>query len=328
MRIAYMPFTHLAESTARKLYTLFGPVAVYQPMKIRIPETLSALAAAGLVELRTPITHDEERLAAALTEFTNWVQMNPASSSAGAGFFGARQGTVPFFDETVINRIRTDIRHHGEAGGRSDDPDALFRARLFLALAQENDMAVDSLRRDLGKVRDMEQAFIASLEDADETSFHRGVLNNGVWEEDAGAKHTIQRLRSWSTLAAFDPPQIMVTNSPAVIETLSEHLGENTGLKKWIQCKIPLIEADSPPVLMTRLAGLATGNSLDATESSELERCFDKEASGPFAPVTLYLAANWTPERFIGQMSETAPHEKEGQVARPCRHTLILLVAK
>ncbi len=328
MNVAYMPFTHISESIARRLYALVGPVAVYQPIKSRIPEALPAMADAGLVEIRTPVPHDEERLTAALREFFNWAQMNPASSSAGVGYFGARQGTVPFFDETVINRIRTDIQHYGESDGRSDDPDALFRARLFLALAQDNDMTVHSLQRDLGEFRAMEQAFIESLEDTDETSFRRGMVKSGVWEEDAGARHTLQRLRYWGTLAAVDSPHMMVTTSPAAVDALLEHLGETTGLKKWHQCEIPLPEADSPPALMPYLNDLAAATSPETAEPSELERCIDKTTSGPVAPMTLYLAANCTPGQFIGQMIEISPREEECQGTGPWRHTLILLVAK
>ena len=48
--------------------------------------------------------------------------------------------------------IRTDIQRHGKSNDQSDDPDALFRARLFLALAQENAWPIDAIYREPGRL--------------------------------------------------------------------------------------------------------------------------------------------------------------------------------
>jgi hypothetical protein len=117
---AYMPFAYLSEPTARILTALVGPVVVYQPLKANIPESLGALAMQGLVEIRTPITRDDDRLRAALSEFNEWARMNPGKSTPGAGFFSQRQGEIPFFEETAVNRIRSDINRYGQSGGAAD----------------------------------------------------------------------------------------------------------------------------------------------------------------------------------------------------------------
>ena len=149
MQAVYMPFTYLSAATARSLAALVGPVVVYQPLQPNIPEALTELASQGLVDLRTPIIGDDDRLRAALAEFTDWARMNPGKTTAGVGFWGVRQGTVPFFDDTTINRIRSDIQRYRSSEARSEVSEAGFSARLFLCLAQQNDLAVAHLHHGL-----------------------------------------------------------------------------------------------------------------------------------------------------------------------------------
>ncbi len=106
---AYMPFTCLSEPTARLLTALVGRVVVYQPLKMNIPESLTALVSQGLVEIRTPITRDDDRLRAALAEFMHWARMNPARNDPGGRFFQPTTGGHSIFRR---NRRQPDPFRH------------------------------------------------------------------------------------------------------------------------------------------------------------------------------------------------------------------------
>ncbi|MBC2712385.1 MAG: hypothetical protein HGJ94_15795 [Desulfosarcina sp.] len=333
MTPAYMPFTYLSEPTARLLNALVGPVVLYQPLEKKIPESLSALASQGLVEIRTPMTRDDDRLQAALAEFTDWARMNPGRSTPGTGFFSARQGEIPFFDETAINRIRSDIKRYRQsdhlADHQSDETEVGFSARLFLAVAQENDMAADRLDHDLNRFKALEKDFLEVLKDADEAGFNRQTHGGTIWREDPGTKLTGQRIRAWAALAAADAklPELLVTTSSAVIDTLLETSGEALRLEKLADMRLCVPSAGTTPVLGRVLADLAVQETLPSADLSAFASLAAELASEPAVTVTLFVAANRTPATVISRVAPaTASPPEENGKPKSVRHTLIVLV--
>jgi len=333
MIAAYMPFTYLSESTACILASLVGPVVVYQPLKTIIPEHLQGLAAQGRVDIRTPMARDDDRLRAALAEFTDWARMNPGKSTPGASYFSQRQGDVPFFDETAINRIRTDIkRYHRSdplADHQTDETEAAFSARLFLALAQENDLTTDHLDHDLNRFNALEKDFLKTLADADETGFDRQSFGAGIWRDDPGAKLTGQRIRAWATLAAADSdlPELLITTSRAVTDTLVETCGDRLCLEKLTEIRLVPPSAGTAPALIRVLADLAGQASLPSADLSALKRLAADAAAVPAVTVTLLVAANQTPASVIRRMaSATTIPPEENNNPNSVGHTLIALV--
>ena len=333
MKIAYMPFTYLSESTARILTSLVGPPVIYQPLKSNIHQGLNALASQGLAEIRIPITRDDDRLRAALAEFTDWAWMNPGKTTPGAGFFSQRQGEVPFFDETAIHRIRTDIKRYQHSGllanHETEKAETEFSARLFLALAQENDRATDHLDHDLDRFKTLEKDFLDNLTDDDETGFNRQALSAEIWRDDPGAKLTGQRIRAWARLAAADAatPELLITTSPAVIDTLLETHGDALCLDKLAEIRLDVPSAGAAPVLDKVLADLSGQASLSSTDLASLENLAADEAVETVMTATLFVAENQTPSRVIRRMAAATPSspEENGPSESVC-HTLIVLV--
>lgn len=326
---AYMPFTHIPESTARLLFALVGPLVIYQPLKSNIHPGLSELATQGIVEIRTPIVRDDDRLRAALTEFTEWARLNPGKTTAGAGFFGSRQGEVPFFDETSITRIRSDLKNYAASDSQADESEAGFSARLFLALAQDNDLAVHHLDNDLDRFNALEKNFLETLKDAGDAAFKRQAYGTALWREDPGAKLTGQRIRAWASLAAADDqlPQLLITTSLAVIETLIETHGEGSGLDKLADIRLPLPSDDAVPVLGKVLAELATGETPLPADLSAFALPAIEPASETCVSASLYAAANLTPASFIGRLVPAAAAPAQpSEPPTSARHTLIVLL--
>lgn len=336
MTPAYMPFTCIPESTARLLTALVGPVVIYQPSPRRISKALLSLASQGLAEVRTPLTRDDSRLNTALTEFMEWARLNPATATAGAGFFSVRQGEIPYFDETTINQIRFDIKQHRptdrqstsqadqQSGRQINETEAGFSARLFLALAQENDMATERLDHDLKQFKALEKDFLDTLKDADDAGFERQALGGAIWRDDPGAKLTGQRIRAWATLAAADakPPELLITTSPSVVDTLLDSRGEAIGLEKLADLRVPVPSAAEPAMLTQVLADLAASDVLSLADQLPANATIE-----PAVSLTLFGAINRTSASVIGQMA-TITAAPPSATANPesIRHTLIVLV--
>jgi hypothetical protein len=323
MNIAYFPFTYLSEPTARKLAAVVGPVAVYQPIEKNVSDELNQLAAQGLVDIRTPMTHDDDRLRAALAEFTEWARLNPGRSTAGMDFLGARQGEVPFFDDTAIQQIRSDFRKYGRAEPPVDEPDDGFSARLFLALAQDNEQAVESLDQDLDRFKILEKEFLEDFDGADEAEFSRQAYGSTLWREDPGSRLTGQRLRAWARLAAADTllPDVLVTTSPAVIDTLLEYCGDAEGFDRLADLRLDLPDGAGEPVLSRVLEGLVDGSVAPAADSvAEGLRAGGDDGN---VRVSLYALAGQPPNAFVEELAVSAP-VRAGEATTG--HTLVVLV--
>jgi hypothetical protein len=329
MKAAYFPFTYLSEANARQLAWLAGPVVVYQPLETAIPAEMKDLEAKGLIEIRTPVTGDEDRLRSALAEFAEWARLNPGKSTAGTGFVGARQGEVPFFDETSVNRIRSDIKQHGQAGRSEAKTDQGFSARLFLALAQENDRAVSSLDQDLDRYQAMEKDFLKTLTDAEEAGFSRKAYGGALWREDRGARLTAQRIRAWANLAAADEtlPKVMITTSPAVIDGLLE-MGEKAGgLEKLADARLAMpdaipTETIEAPLLGRFLSGIGEGTI--ALSEDFRAAGWPAAASESGMAVDLYAAVNRSPSNWVERLVD--PDFVSSPAAKAAIHTLVVAV--
>lgn len=329
MKPVYMPFTYLTEPTARILSALMGPVVVYQPLENRVDDSLTALADQGLIDIRTPLTGDENRLAAALSEFTQWAGENPGRSTPGADYVGSQQGNVPYFDDSSISRIRSEIKQYKGRPADTNAQETGFSARLFLAAAEQNDRTTAHLDQDLKQFKALEQGFLDSLVDSDEADFSRRALGSQIWQEDPGAKRTEQRIRAWAALAAADPelPDLLITTSPAVVDTLVETKGEAINLEQLAMLRFPVVQADAPPILAKTLAELAQRPSLTADACEAITALSSDGLDDPALAVTLYAAIDCPPASVIGQMAPAGalPAEKKPSQGK-ARHTLILLV--
>lgn len=328
MQAAVMPFTYLSASTARMLAALVGPIAVYQPLQGDTPEHLTALAAAGAVDLRTPVTGDDDRLRAALAEFTQWARENPGRSTAGTDYLGARQGAVPFSDDNSIHRIRSDIRRYQVSAEPAAPSDAGFSLRLFLALAQANDHAVDRLDQDLDRIHALEDRLLAVLKDADDAAFTRRGTGNSLWRDDPGARLTMQRIRAWAGLAGRDahPPQWLVTTSAAVMEAIVDAHADGLQIAKLAAIRLPMPAPSASSLLVEALTALSTAESPTTVDLAAMPLpAVDAEQAGTVA-VSLFAAVQRTPDEVIRQLGPATDRPARPATASPARHTLLVLV--
>lgn len=330
MKPVYMPFTYLTEPTARILSALMGPVLVYQPLENRIDGSLTALADQGLIDIRTPLTGDENRLAAALSEFTQWAGENPGRSTPGADYVGSLQGTVPYFDDSSISRIRSEIKQYKGRPADTNAQETGFGARLFLAAAEQNDRATAHLDQNLEHFKALEQGFLDSLPQGDEAEFSRHALGLQLWREDPGAKRTEQRIRSWATLAVADsewPNCFIITTSPAVVDMLVESWDAVMSIEQLASIPLAIASDDAPLILNTVLAELAVRDFLTTDACDALVALKSDDPDAPAIVVTLYAAIDCPPASMLRKLAPAGARRAEKKTdPTKVHHTLIVLV--
>jgi hypothetical protein len=228
MHALFFPFTHIEAQALSAVAALLGagPV-IYRPSRWRIPAALSAWQAAGRLELRVPLSGDEEALRALWQDWQDWAaRLSHAERSAAE----LRPPGVPFCDPEGSDRIRSRLRAPDAAqqptGGREGAAGRLRRARLFLHLAEDHDLQQQAVAHSLQHCRDGEKRLLAALHGCEAAALPPLPANDLA--ADPGAWATAERVAAWCRLLAADPRQadpdeasaLLITTSAAVFSHL------------------------------------------------------------------------------------------------------------
>ncbi|MDM8525524.1 hypothetical protein QUF80_19315 [Desulfococcaceae bacterium HSG8] len=220
MKPIYFPFTYISEPVAEILASCFRQTVIYQPSSRKIPDIMRKWEDAGIIDIRVPVTGDEEKLDAIIRDYRNWANLHQGNDLS---LFKIRAGAVPFFEE-MPSQIRDDIRRGGETKASPEKPDPLFNARIFLCIAQEFDMQNREINNDLASFEKMEQELMKNLKGEDLQS---GIQHSdlGFPADDPGNYMPEERLKAWGYLMGHDleKSDIFVTASRSVFESLTDN---------------------------------------------------------------------------------------------------------
>ena len=298
-----MPFTYLDDRYVRKLTGALGPVSVYGPAPGVMPAHLLARAQEGLVDLRYPrIKADADDLPRALKEYKSWVDLHRGDIAAMAAAFKSRQGQPPLVDETNPTAIGDQIRALGRQDQRQQE-DPLFRAALFLAMAQEYDQQQDNVAME----QDMLSRLAGEASDRLEEGFG-AVTSTGkaVVPIDTGAFMTDRRLQSWAELAtredAPEPYMLFVTPSPSVFENLLDRWPQVRGPWRAVLKIAPTGAGESNPEALDALKDLAFARN-EATWRDDLDQA--DAAAENTADLVVYALIGIRPDQFAGHLLGT-----------------------
>ncbi|MFC1829088.1 hypothetical protein ACFL0O_05695 [Thermodesulfobacteriota bacterium] len=336
----YFPFTFIPDHVLQALFACFRHVAVYQPSRKNIPESMLRSVENGMLDLCVPTEADEDKLVELLKAYKDWANLHQGSEIA---FYKTFEEAVPFFDETSTSQIRSTIRkkiREEPAGEKPDSTkqDPLFQARLFLQVAQEMDMQKSGVIDDLLKLEEMEQKLFQELKG--DTAFSHRVRSDEkrYRADDPGSFMTQERLAAWSYLMQYDfqhtGPEnsgLFLTASRSIIEHI---LDRDTGMEA-------AYDFDEIPVSETRVEAMEEWRGRLAkylemmvekpwplSEDTGLEPCpegiCDKKIS-----LTIYVVPDETPGEFFGRfLKQTEPRTRQQDGGRRLRNTLIGLVRK
>lgn len=217
----YFPFTSLSPAARAALSAGFPTVAAYAPSPGLVHPSLSGAADDGIVEVRTPVSEDEERLAAIVAEFQEWGELR---GGADLGAFKRSEMEAPLLEEASAESLRSAIRKRVQGTSGPSGPAPLFQARIFLALAQRFDGYQGELDAELAATGELERVLAEGLHGDASVGIGGGFSGAAT---DLGARMTGTRLAAWSRLFSEAPAAApLVTDSPAVWEAVRSAAGD------------------------------------------------------------------------------------------------------
>lgn len=306
MKTVYFPYTAIAPGRAALMSAVWGPLTLLQPSPVAcLPETRQ-LQEAGLIEVLFPAMENPGDLPEALEAIEQWAAQHAGSNP---GILLEQRRTVPFFDSQSSSRIVTEIRAGGKDPLKEAEEEArqaLFRAQLFLLLAQKYDRQQAELAREIEALAEKEYQMMALLKGEDGVGRTRPVTALGP--ADAGLKARMDlRLKAWArvmttaagTAAGFPSggaEVLFLTDCPDVLVQAGERLPQ---MDHRLESRLPLPE-DSRPELAALPDWLA----------EPLRRSV--ENAGPLAQmeagIDLFEIPAMTVEAFLMRLSTRRPY--------------------
>jgi hypothetical protein len=315
--ICCMPFTYVDDRYMRKLTDALGPVSVYGPTPELMPGHMLAWAQKEMLDLRYPEGVQAGHLSRALQEFKVWADLHQGDIADMAGFFKSRKGQPPLVDETNPTSIGDQIRNFSRQASQ-EPTDPIFRAALFLAMAQEYDQQHDAVAQDMGAVMAMEQVMLARLagdaQDREEGFYASPAAENSAGSFDTGAFMTARRVQAWAELVCRDgcpqPFTLFVTASPAVFEHLLDHGAQVHGPLRANLVTGGNGAGDSNKTVLKALEALTCAKDPTAWSPDDSQ---DRIAGKNTADLVFYALAGISPHRFPYRL--LGPGSRIGQPA-------------
>jgi len=323
MNTAFFPFTYISPNLFNLLEAIFGSIIVYQHLSGIVPETMKPFQRDNRLQIRIPAPGHGAELLRRLKEYRKWAENHTFSQNE---FFKFQADSAPISGETHSFKIRDEILHRMEGKEQAPEPDQLFTARLFLALAHEYDSRHIEIENDLAKFKKKEDTLFYAL---------RGETLPGNQSGEKIPIHTdapksvmiSERLHAWSWLLLEDDslPEIYVTTSKEAFQTITDDTPGTDVLPGFDAVSFPLPPVDPKPGasdhLMSYLKTVAA--SAWSSEDAEKYQIYDDQAAR-HVTLTLVVFPDTPPgEIFTRHLKHTAL--APGKSAND-RNTLMALV--
>jgi len=333
MKPVYFPFTYIPTAIMESLRSCFRQLVVYQPSHRKLPETMQKWLTNGILDIRTPLKGDEEKLDAALNDFRAWINFHNGSEIAVLKTQG-----VPYFDDSLESQIRSTVKKKIQEPGSQNEStqgkrDSLFHVRVFLQFAQEYDIQNEGIHHDFDFLERKEQELIMNLRQGKEPFYQYLAGNKALFSEESGNYMISERLDAWARLMQHDPQgsALFITSSRLALEHLIEKAPESEMVVRFDA--IPVSENRVEKIerwmdrLMTHLDMLAAKNRSGATEG--IDKVPVDADSGRTVSLLIYLVPGTAPREFFARCidddaAQIRGKKKEGGY----KNTLLGLIEK
>ncbi len=324
----YFPFTCIPHAVAEGLNICFGRTVIYQPSLLKMSSEMHKLDEEKLIAVRRPVSGDESKLRGVVKAYRQWAENHQGSELA---FFKTQKDKAPFFEDTAVQQIRSDVRRRAAGEAEMPPPDYLFNARMFLSIAQaydEQHMALDS---DLADLQALEQEMLKNIRGSEDDEDQEMAARLARSHEDAGEYLTESRIRAWARLALHDPEAggLYVTDSRAVLDWITDNVPavELVAHVKGLSPRARWNESvgDWQVNLLARLTRVAAGEVADATEVA----LQPVPARGGRVSLQIFRITGEAPRMFWSRWTGVELPEKdeeEGERTAALQHTLIGLL--
>ncbi|MBU4316828.1 MAG: hypothetical protein KKF30_06090 [Proteobacteria bacterium] len=330
MQPVYFPLTYLSQKAARKAASCFSNTVVFQALKSSTePKSFEGL------ETVAPVSGDEESLLKAIQSYKSWAELHQGESLVN---LKARMDEIPFYSDQSISKIKTDIqkrsRHLSEPDPKeTKTPEqALFTARLFLAMAHEHDASKDQIQNDLEGLGTLENKLFHELkgetEDFDEGLKFAQAIKSPMSADPAEDYLVKQRISAWARLALADSrrPFVYITTSRTALDSLADAGRVKTEPLLSIE-GIPLTNGEKLEQWKQDLMKVLEDYALNPTPSATLvPPPLPMIQAEDTVTLTVHTALETNPERFLNQLAGI----KESTLNRensPYHQTLVCLVS-
>ncbi len=223
-------FPHSVLSRARlgRILSLLGPLRVFLPWQMDVPETLYQNLPPDLVEIhRPPADLDPGAdLRKALADYFRWIEMHPDRN--GLGF--QKTGADPYQGEDPVWTIRQHIRRAGI--GRSEkETGESFRHHLVLHLEHELEKQMGDADRILNRLRESRSPLDGLTEDPEETRSLFQDLPGFNWIPETGGVDPYPVVRAWAGLfgSLIQPGDLLISPDRRYVDFLTDLWIEATG---------------------------------------------------------------------------------------------------
>lgn len=298
MKPVFFPFTYIQVPVMDAMASCFKQAVVYQPLPGRLTEEMKAFSEKGFLEVRN-IGEENDRLEVLVEEYKKWGELH---QSGGLSVIKDRLRTAPFFDETSMSRICSEIRGRQRVENSRDRQDPLANARVFLSIAQEFDIQQDLISKDMESYEEMEQELFSNLKG--EESGERTPVKI---RSDLGEHLTAERIMAWARIFLADPVEsgLFVTTSRSVFEYVVDRADETQavfGPETIPLCKDPVGEKNELAEFLESLT--ANGEIPDKTPIVS--------STGEGFSLECGLAAGVSPTAFFSKTISIAPSAQAG----------------
>lgn len=221
--ICFMPFTDVGDEQLEMLTNAFGQIILLSPAEALVPGHMHGWVQKELLDIRYAQGIDQTQLLSAIQSYKTWADLHQGHIADMGGFFASRQGRFPMVEETQPTQIRHQIRHYGESS-QDDLVDPVFKAALFLSMAQAYDAHHREIGRDMDAVLAMEQQMLKQLSGENSGAVNENAItgkNDPLSSNQAIDPYMIpQRVSSWARLATLSIQNVVayITLSKATVE--------------------------------------------------------------------------------------------------------------
>jgi len=327
MKPIFFPFTDVSGQVAQALAGCFGPFTVYRPMNDQVPAQMQPWIERGLLELRVPVTENEQALKAAVKNYLDWAKLHLGDSASKSVDLKLRMGGLPFFDDFSATRIAGEVKAKIQGGSTGKIIDSTFAVRLFLCLAQEFDRQHHEAARELYRYHQKNSRLISQLKM--EEDLLADELRMAPTPDLPADYMVFDRVQAWTRIFQRDPNEsaLFVTNSSAVMAHLLER--SPTAARVIHVDALPLdLEKTSAgeswrknlALTLARYARNEHGSAADV-----LNEAADWPPSENTASLAVYLVPDLIPCEFFARcadLRETAPCIQPAKF----KNTLIALI--
>jgi len=312
------PQTYLNPVEWNFLRGLFPSIGMLRIGSRDVPAHLLQAERDGDAVLQVVSGDDDDRVLRQKSQFREWLQMN---AGADRHLLALQEDRIPFFDDASIAGIGKAIRDGMLPKATASPPDDMFRAKLFLSMAEDRQMADMEVSGEMVDLAARERVLFRQLHGT-ETADARFSPDGAGPAEDPCARMPAVWISSWCRLALKEKmdPSALVMTSPAALEWLGEKVGAPV---PWCRLDADLLRADAG-IRDAFRSGLAELADADAVPVAE-----ELAAAGASRPAVLSVSRilDRSPRECFRIMAadpgDPGPHRSGGSV----RHTVIVFVA-